>query len=122
MNQPSTVDIGGLSLPLYQARFWLKLIGVLTIIYGVLVGLSIVGLVIAWLPIWMGIVLFQAASAIERAHGASDEQALLQSMSKLKLYFTISGIVLLVMLVLGILGFLVGGASMLAMMQQMPHG
>ena len=53
-----------ISLPIYQSKGWMKLIGVLSIVWGVLSALTIVGLLIAWLPIWMGVVLYQSASAI----------------------------------------------------------
>ena len=43
------------SFPIYQSRGWMKLIGVLLIIGGVLYTLTIIGIIIAWLPIWMGV-------------------------------------------------------------------
>ena len=41
-----------LSLPIYQSRGWMKLIGVMSIIGGVLAAFTIVGILICWLPIW----------------------------------------------------------------------
>ena len=54
-----------LSMPIFQARGWLKFLGVLSIISGVGTALSIVGIIFAWLPIWMGVLMFQAGSSIE---------------------------------------------------------
>jgi len=45
-----------------QSRGWLKFIGLLSLIYGIITALTIVGILIAWLPIWMGVLLFQAGS------------------------------------------------------------
>jgi hypothetical protein len=56
-----------LSNPIYQARGWLKFLGVLSIIGGIVQALSIVGIIIAWLPIWMGVLMFQAGSSIDAA-------------------------------------------------------
>ncbi len=40
----------------------MKFMGIMTIIGGGLQALSIVGLLVAWLPIWMGVVLTKAGS------------------------------------------------------------
>lgn len=110
--------IQDLSSPLYSAKGWMKLIGVFMIIYGVLIALSIIGIVIAWLPIWMGVLLFQAASNIEQANAGGDKAALYTSLAKLKTYFTIMGVLILITLILGIVGFIFGiGGAMMAGMQ-----
>lgn len=104
-----------LSVPLQQAGGWMKLTGVLLIIDGVLIALSIVGILVAWIPIWLGVLLFQSASAAGESQVTEDKEPLLRSLNKLKLFFTINGILLLVMLILGILSFLFGGFSMMGM-------
>jgi len=40
--------------PLARAKGWMQLLAIVTILYGVLAALTIVGLIIAWLPIWVG--------------------------------------------------------------------
>lgn len=112
------MDIRMLSSALYQAKFWMKLIGVLMIIYGVFAALTIVGIIIAWLPIWMGVLLFQAANAVEQAYLTEDENALFTSLTKIKTYFTIMGILTLIGLLFGVVGFF-GGMAMLAGMGSM---
>ena len=112
------MDIQALSEPLYRAKFWMKLVGVMMIIYGALAALTIIGIIFAWLPIWMGVLLFQSAGQVEKAHSASDEQAMLISLAKLKTYFTITGVLTLIGLVIGLLGFVFGlGASMVEFAQ-----
>jgi len=103
-----------LSLPLTQSRMWMKLVGVLMIVYGVFAALSIVGLLIAWLPIWTGVLLFQTANAAEEAQLTGDEEPMLRALGKLRVYFTIVGVLTLISLipfVLGLLGALFGGMS-----------
>jgi len=97
-----------LSLPIYQSKGWLKLLGVLSIIYGVFCALTVVGIVFAWLPIWMGVLLYQAASAVEKSQFAGDKAALLESLGKIKTYFTISGVVAIIGLVLVVASLALG--------------
>ena len=89
-----------LSLPIFQARGWLKFLGVLSIISGVGTALSIVGIIFAWLPIWMGVLMFQAGSSIESAGQFGDKFAFLRSLGGLKTYFMLQGILTLLAIVL----------------------
>lgn len=91
-----------LSLPIYQARGWLKFLGVLSIIGGVFQALSIVGLLIAWLPIWMGVLMFQAGSSIDSAGQFGDRFALLRSLGNLKTYFVLQGVLTLIGIVIAV--------------------
>jgi hypothetical protein len=108
------MDIQTLSEPLYRAKGWMKLVAVMMIIYGVLTALTIIGIIIAWLPIWMGVLLFQSAGQIDQAYSTNDETALATSLGKLKTYFTIMGILTLIGIVLFVVGFLLGLAGMMA--------
>ena len=85
-----------LSVPIYQARGWLKFLGVLSIISGVGSALSIVGIIFAWLPIWMGVLMFQAVSSIESAGLVGDRFAFLHSLGSLKTYFILQGVLTLI--------------------------
>ena len=60
IEQPATAGnptVTNVMQPLHDAAGWMKLIGTLAIIQGVLLALTIVGLIIAWLPIWLGVLL-----------------------------------------------------------------
>ncbi|MEN8224195.1 MAG: DUF5362 family protein [Bacteroidota bacterium] len=114
INNDQSNLIKEVSAPIYQARGWMKLIGVLMIIGGVLYAITIIGIVIAWLPIWMGVVLYQAGSSSEQAYFSGDKFSLLRSMTQLKLYFTIMGIMTLIGIIFSgimIAAFLVGGLA-----------
>jgi hypothetical protein len=105
------MDIKNISQTLYPARNWMKLVGVLSIIYGALTALTIVGIVVAWLPIWMGVLLFQSASALERAVLMESADDLTMALAKIRTYFTIMGVLTLIGLVFMILGIFMGGLA-----------
>jgi len=75
---------------------WMKFMGIVTIIGGCLQALSIIGLVIAWLPIWMGVVLTKAGAKAGEYADKGDFASLEGMTGQLKTYFTISGIMIIV--------------------------
>jgi len=75
---------------------WMKFVGVMTIIGGCLQVLSIVGIVIAWLPIWMGVILVRAGTKAGDYADKGDFASLEGMTGQLKTYFTISGIMIIV--------------------------
>lgn len=104
-----------------ETKGWMKLLGILSIIGGALQALTIVGIVVAWLPIWLGIILTQAAGKgndfVERGNPAD----LVEYHSKVKTYFTILGILAIIALVgagisliIGLIVLLVGGIAALS--------
>jgi hypothetical protein len=94
-----------LSLPLASGKGWVKFVGIINIISGALTALTIVGILWAWIPIWMGVLLVQTGSAIERAQMAGDESALRMALDKLRVYFIIQGVMLIIGLALMVLAF-----------------
>ena len=97
-----------ISYPLYESRGWMKLVGVINIIIGVINALTIIGIIIAWLPIWQGILLFPSATAIEQAHETANEYELHRSLSKIKTYFIIMGVLTLLGIIFFIIAFAFG--------------
>jgi hypothetical protein len=95
------------SMPLYQAKGWMKFLGIMMIIAGALYAITIIGLIFAWLPIWMGIILYQAGSSSEQAYYDGDKYSLIKSLTQLKLYFTITGIMALIGIVMMVIMFIV---------------
>jgi len=104
-----------------ETKGWLKLLGILSIIAGALQAISIVGILVAWLPIWLGIILTQAAGKgndfVERGNPAD----LVEYHSKMKTYFTILGILAIIglvcvgiSLIIGLIVLLVGGIAALS--------
>ncbi len=85
-------------LKLEQSSGWMKFLGVLQLIYGIITVLTIIG--ILW--IWLGLVLIKAANNLKMAK-EGDEEALVEASSNLSTYFTAMGIVALVGLVIGLI-------------------
>ena len=97
-----------ISYPLYDCRGWMKLLGVMFIIAGIIYVITIVGIIFAWLPIWIGVLLFQSASAAEEAHYTGNEHELVRSLLKLKTYFIIMGVLTLISIIVSIMAFFFG--------------
>ena len=112
MGQPTQESIQGLihqiSYPLYNCKGWLKFLGVMFIIGGIIYAITIILLIIAWVPIWMGVLLFQSATAAEVAHETGSDYELVRSLSKLKTYFIIMGVLTLISIIFSILFFILG--------------
>ena len=112
--QTALDDVRAIMRPLTDGKLWMKLLGVMMIISGALQVLSIIGILWCWLPIWLGVLLFQSASAAEQAASTGDVALATRATDKLRLFFMIQGILMLIGLVLVGLMFLLGGAAMFA--------
>ena len=101
--------------PLFGAKGWMKFLGVLMIIYAVLMVVVTfgIGIVIAWLPFWLGLVLFKAAASVELAATSGNKQALFEAMTKLKTYFTIYGVLALIGIIVTVIMMMVFGTTAL---------
>jgi hypothetical protein len=101
--------------PLFGAKGWMKFLGVLMIIYAILMTVMTlgIGLIIAWLPFWIGLLLFKAAGSVELAATSGSKQALIETMTRLKTYFTIYGILALIGIVVAVIAMIVFGTTAL---------
>ena len=108
--------IQDLSQPLASGKGWMKFVGIVFIIQGALTAITIVGILIAWLPIWIGVLVMQSAGAIERAQLSGDALALKEALAKLRTYFVIQGVLILVGIVLWVLAIIFYGAVFAAYM------
>ena len=95
------------SAPLYSAKGWMKLIGILLIVVGVVYALSIVGIIFAWIPIWLGILVTGAANKMDMAYQTGDKYSFIEAQKKIGLYFTIYGVLTLIGIILTALFFVV---------------
>jgi Zn-dependent protease len=78
--------------PLYQGKAWIRVVAVLTIAAGILTSLTVVGIVVAWIPVWAGVALYQSASRIEEALLTGKSDNLTSAFSKLRLYFQMTAV------------------------------
>ncbi|HQU73255.1 MAG TPA: DUF5362 family protein [Calditrichia bacterium] len=73
-----------------QMAPWLKTLAFLLMFLAALLALSIVGLPLSWLPLTMGIVLYQAGLRAASLQSTGDPLALVQLMGRLKVYLVIA--------------------------------
>lgn len=90
---------------------WLKFIGIFFIIYGALMAITIVGILIAWLPIWMGILLYSAGKKANDAQYTNNPIYLVEMMKKFKTFFIIQGVLMILGIVALIFVFVVVGVG-----------
>ncbi len=102
-----------LSIPLYQSKGWIQFLGIVMIIQGILAALTIIGIVFAWLPIWLGVLLFRAAGAVDSAAFTGDKHQFLDALRNLKTYFIINGLVMLISVGFLAVVFFLGGMAAL---------
>ncbi|MEO0145805.1 MAG: DUF5362 family protein [candidate division WOR-3 bacterium] len=79
---------------------WLKFLGILTIIGGILSALSLIGI----LYIWLGIVLYQAGSKAQQFLLSKSSDDLADFAGKIRTYFLVTGILALISIILAIVG------------------
>jgi len=102
-----------------QSKGWLKFLGVLYIVSGALTALTVVGILFAWLPIWMGVLLFQAGTQAETAVLTRDPGGLITMMDKLRLFFVINGVVALIGLIFVGIALLATGGALFSVFEHM---
>ena len=108
MEEEHELDLQSIARPLYEARGWMKLLGVVMIILGALMVLTVYGIILAWLPIWLGVLLFQAAGKATGAYVGNDEVLLVDALTRVRRFFVINGVLMLICLVLIVLGMFFG--------------
>ena len=95
-------QIRQVSNPLSRAGGWMKFVAVLSVI-SVIPALIYAWwyLLYLWLPVWTAVVLFQAATHVNKASLSGSETELSHALDRLRLYFKISGVVALIGLIFG---------------------
>ena len=92
------------------SKGWLKFLGILSIIQGSLAALSIVGIIFAWMPIWLGVLMVKAGGRAGDYAERGDPGALASYTKQLSTLFKIMGIVTIISFVLGVLSAIIGMA------------
>lgn len=117
MSEDRSTLVRDLVAPLASGTGWIKFLGIITIIGAALSILSSFGisLIVAWLPIWMGVLLLQSGGALERAHTAGDDASMRLALGKLRTYFVIQGVLVVIGIALFVLALMLGlGSAILA--------
>lgn len=71
---------------------WIKFAAVMSIISGVVFCLSLLGALVGWIPIWMGVVLFKVAGAAEKAAYFGRRDDLEEVLNRVGGFFKLNGI------------------------------
>ncbi len=97
---------------IYKYNSWIIALAVISIVIGILIGLTIIGLTIAWLPIWLGAILFSFAKSIRIAAHYGETAEFDYALSRMNMYFRISGILLLILLAIYSFAVILGVATL----------
>lgn len=89
--------------PLCNVSGWLKFLGIVNIVLGVIYCLTIIGAIVGWIPIWIGVSLNNAADSLRAGYDGRNERAMLMGMDKLALSIRIIGILTLIGLIINVL-------------------
>jgi hypothetical protein len=97
--------------PMASSHGWLMFLGIMAIISGVSMALTIVGILFAWLPIWCGVLLIQAAGRSKQAADTNNMAEFIVAQKKLKVYFIVTAASTIAMLVMMALAFTISTAA-----------
>lgn len=69
------MDVQVLMASLIKNAAWMRFLGIISIVYGVLSCITIVGIVVGWIPIWLGVLLLSSADrlAAVKEHDSADD-------------------------------------------------
>jgi hypothetical protein len=90
-----------LALMISSASGWMKLLAVLMFIsaaVGTIFTFGL-GLVVTWIPLWLGVLLFGAANRANAARASGSEQDLMECLDKLRFYFKLTGVLMIICLI-----------------------
>lgn len=113
---PDATMVREFARPLFEVKGWMKFLGVIMIIVGVIQACTVVGLIIAWLPIWLGILLFSTGSKIDAAFQSGNKADLMTGLGKLKTFFTIYGIMAIIGIAMSVIGLILAGGTIFALL------
>lgn len=91
---------GQLMSPLIECAGWLQFLGWLNIILGILYCMTIVLIVIGWVPIWLGVCLKNAGEAFKRARATGDPDDVYRGNKNLSTAIKIVGVIAIIYLAL----------------------
>ncbi len=103
-----------ISRPLNEVRTWMQFTGLALILLGALSILSLWGILICWIPIWLGVLLIKTAGDIEASHRSGESVSLIEALKRMKTFFIILGVMMALELFMILIGMLVLGGAMFA--------
>ena len=83
MNMQLEGSTGAIIQPLYKEKGWIKLVGLVNFISGIIACCTIFGAVTGWIPVWIGYLLMQAEKSLtygyENQNASSRYRSLLRT-------------------------------------------
>jgi len=101
----STMQVKRLATVLAAGSGWMKFFAILMFISSVFLVFSIWGTLIFWMPIWLGVVAWSAASKAEQAVMTGTEADLAQALDRLRFTFKLYAIMLVAAFLIGVVCF-----------------
>ncbi len=90
-------------LEINKGKSWLKFLGIIAIISGAINVLTVVGIIYAWIPIWIGAIMLQASNRGQEFINSKDPEKLNQYLERVSFFYKLSGIMVIVSIVLNII-------------------
>lgn len=94
-------DMKRVITPLYNAHGWIKVAGVISVVEGILTALSIWGIAICWMSIWLGVLLYSTSNKMKQAYEDDHAEHLEEAMQKFARYFKLFAIFQILAAVIG---------------------
>lgn len=99
-----------------RMSFWLKFLGFFAIVAGALMAMTIIGMIVAWIPLWMGVALYRGGEEAARVARGGGDGPLLNLMGHLRTSLSLAGAALIFALVFAVMALLftaafLGGAG-----------
>lgn len=107
-----------LAMILAEGSGWIKLFALMMFLSGLLCVLTISGIIVAWIPFWLGGVLWGAANRAREAAFSGSEVELSAALDKLRFFFKLNGLLLIVGCVIAAAVFALCSEAVLAAIQQ----
>lgn len=86
-----------------KSKSWMKFLGIVMIIVGALSAITIIGILWAWLYIWLGIILLQASAMANELYSNGSQKVLVEYQRKISTFFQIVGIWTLISILIAII-------------------
>ena len=86
------MEVQMLLASLIKNTTWMKILGVILIVTGVIWCITIFGIVLGWIPIWLGVLLFSSARRLDVVKEQDSASDAVVSIEKISLFFKISSI------------------------------
>ncbi len=109
--------------PMAKAAGWMKLSAIVMFVNAAfqIIGTFGIGIIFAWLPIWMGVLLWKGANRFKEALIEGDEASAILGADNIKTYFVITGVLaaigIIFFVLYMVLVFVLGASGMLQNLQ-----